>query len=298
MPRPRRSRARPREGAGRRSGHAELRYDLPSGGARVDTLDNELDHLYGLDPAEFVAERDRLARELRDAGRRDEAEQLKSMRKPSVSAWTINQLARRDRRDVDLLLDAGHRLREAQQGVLAGKDRTRLDEARQTEHEALESLRDAAGGILAEAGRGGEQALNRVMQTLQAAAVSAEGRELLARGRFTGDLEATGFELLAPLTEGKPKRAPAPKKPRARPLASDRSQRRERLEAAKGQLREARSAARAADQELRAAEREAGKARRELGKAEALVEKKGAIAAEAQNAVVKAEQELREAEKT
>jgi hypothetical protein len=222
---------------------------------------------------------------------------VKSLRKPTVSAWAINQLARRERRDVDLLLDAGHRLREAQQGVLAGKDRTTLDEARETEREALSSLRDAAGSILAEGGSGGDPALNRVMQTLQASAVSAEGRELLARGRFTGDLEATGFELLAPLTEGKRKRAAAPKKTPARPQAPPRSQQRERLEAARGRLREARASARAAEQQLREAEREVGKARRELTKAETLVEKKEAAAADAQRAVAQAEQELRKAEK-
>lgn len=222
---------------------------------------------------------------------------MKSLRKPTVSAWAINQLARRERRDVDLLLDAGHRLREAQQGVLAGKDRTTLDEARETEREALSSLRDTAGSILAEAGSGGDPALNRVMQTLQASAVSAEGRELLARGRFTGDLEATGFELLAPLTEGTRKRAAAPKKTPARPQAPPRSQQRERLEAARGRLREARASARAAEQQLREAEREVGKARRELTKAETLVEKKEAAAADAQRAVAQAEQELRKAEK-
>jgi hypothetical protein len=293
---PGRGRGRARARARRRLGDARLRYDLPSGGARVDTLDNELDRLYGLDPADFVGERDRIVRELRDAGRREEAEQVKSLRKPTVSAWAINQLARRERRDVDLLLDAGHRLREAQQGVLAGKDRTTLDEARETEREALSSLRDAAGSILAEAGSGGEPALNRVMQTLQASAVSAEGRELLARGRFTGDLEATGFELLAPLTEGKRKRA-APKKTPARRQAPPRNQQRERLEAARGRLREARAAARAAQQEFREAGREASKTRRELTKAEEQVEKKEAAAAEAQDAVAQAEQELREAEK-
>ena len=45
-------------------------------------LESEIDRLYALDPGEFVAERDRVARELRDAGQREEAEQVKSLRKP------------------------------------------------------------------------------------------------------------------------------------------------------------------------------------------------------------------------
>jgi hypothetical protein len=261
-----------------------------------NTLDAELDRLYGLDPAAFVAERDRLARELRDAGRRDEAEQVKSLRKPSVSAWTVNQLARQERREVDLLLDAGHRLREAQQGVLAGSDRTTLDDARRTERDALANLRRAAGRILAEAGRGGEPALNRVMQTLEAAAVSAEGRELLARGRFTGDLEASGFELLAPLAQGERKRTVRRQEAtRSRAPARQRQQQRERLEAAREELRQARAGARTADKELREAERRAEKARKELGQAEARVEERRAAAAAAHAAAVQAEKQAREA---
>jgi hypothetical protein len=127
-----------------------------------------------------------------------------------MSAWAINQLARQERRDVDLLLDAGHRLLGAQQGLLAGEDRKSLDEARRTQRDALANLRQAARRILGEAGRGSEAILDRMMGTLQAAAVSSEGRELLARGRLTGDVEAKGFELLAPLAEGAPpKQAPA-----------------------------------------------------------------------------------------
>ena len=168
---------------------------------RVTNLEEELDRLYTLEPDSFVAQRERLARGLRKAGQREEAEQVKRLRKPTLSAWTINQLARQERRDIDLLLDAGHRLREAQQGLLAGEDRTSLDEARRTQRDALASLRQAARRILGEAGRGNEAVLDRTMGTLQAAAVLSEGRELLARGRLTGDLEATGFELLAPFAE-------------------------------------------------------------------------------------------------
>ena len=80
-----------------------------------------------------------------------------------MSAWAINQLARQERRDVDLLLDAGHRLLGAQQGLLAGEDRKSLDEARRTQRDALANLRQAARRILGEAGRGSEAILDRMM---------------------------------------------------------------------------------------------------------------------------------------
>ena len=279
---------------------------------RVDNLEKELDRLYALDPATFVAERDRLVRELRKGGRPEEAEQVKRLRKPTVSAWTINQLARQERREVDLLLDAGHRLREAQQRLLAGEAPGSLDEARRTQRDALTSLRKGARRILAAAGRGSEATLNRIMLTLQAAAVSSEGRELLARGRLTGDLEATGFELLAPLAEGAPrkqeppgqrrKRA-APRKPaprlRERRAAQERQrqQDRKRLEEARRQLREARASAEAAEKDLRTAEREAGKARRELAQVEQRMRKRQAAAAGARTAVERAEKQLRDAQR-
>jgi hypothetical protein len=256
----------------------------------ADSLDNELDRLYALEPGAFVSERDRIARELREAGRREDAEQVKSLRKPTVSAWAINQLARQERREVDLLLDAGHRLREAQQGLLAGEDRKSLDEARRNEREALAGLREAARRILAEEGRVSETALNRITGTLQAAAVSSEGRELLARGRLTGDLEATGFELLGPLSEGTQKRA----RPRATRKSED-PKARERLETARARLREAQEAAMAAEKDQRASEREADKARRDLARAEERAEKQKADAAKAREAVEKAEKQVREA---
>jgi len=86
-------------------------------GVPVD-LEDELDRLYGLDLADFVAERTRLTRALRKEGRRAEAAQVQELRKPSLSVWTINQLARRRRKDLDLLLDAGHRLAMAQRALL------------------------------------------------------------------------------------------------------------------------------------------------------------------------------------
>jgi hypothetical protein len=220
----------------------------------MSSLETQLDRLYALDPGEFVAERDRVARELRDAGRREEAEQVKSLRKPTVSAAAINQLSRRERREVDLLLDAGHRIREAQQRLLAGEDPGSLDEARRIEREALGKLRRAARQILAESGRESGTTLDRITATLQAAAVSDEGRELLALGRLTGDLEAAGFDLLAPLAAGAPKRKrPAPRrKPKPEPKPN-----RRRIEQARGRVREA-------EQALHAAERDAEKARRDL----------------------------------
>lgn len=271
---------------------------------KADNLETALDRLYGFEPGTFVAERDRLARELRAAGQREEAQRVKRLRKPTVSAWAINQLTREKRREIDLLLDAGHRLREAQRRLLAGKDPGSLDEARRTEREALAALRKAARGILAEAGRENDATVNRVMGTLQAAAVSDEGRELLARGRLAEDVEAGGFELLAPLAEGTPAKREAPTPTRRQPTKKrgaakrenerQRQQLRQRLETSRRQLREAQASASEADKELRAAERDEHRARRELAQAEKLSQERKAAADAAHAAVERAEDRLRE----
>ena len=86
-------------------------------------LDEAADQLYASSLAEFVSERTRLVKELRAAGKPEDADTLAKFRKPTVGAWVLNQLARRNRREIDLLLDAGHRLREAQAGALGGQDR-------------------------------------------------------------------------------------------------------------------------------------------------------------------------------
>jgi hypothetical protein len=261
-------------------------------------LESELDRLYGLEPAAFVSERDRLVRALRDADRREDAEKVKALRKPTLAAATINQLARDERRQVDLLLDAGHRLREAQQRLLAGEDPGSFDEASRTEREALSNLRRAAARILAGAGRGSDATLNQIMGTLRAAAVSDEGREQLARGRVTTDLEAAGFNLLAPLAEGtKPSRRPSRKRPAPKKApAPRRESSAEAVKGARDRLREARTRVTAAEKTLRAAERETDKARRELGEAEQRADKARTAAQEARLAVESAERKLREAE--
>src|SRR4051794_41966776 len=95
-------------------------------------LDEATERLYGVDLDEFGAERARLAKELRGEGRREEAAQLAKLRKPTIAAWILNQLVRRHRREVDLLLHAGHRLRQSQAGGVRGGGRAPFQQARET----------------------------------------------------------------------------------------------------------------------------------------------------------------------
>ena len=216
------------------------------------TLDEALDHLYGVDPEAFVAERKRLARELKDAGDAASADAVAKTRKPTVAAWALNQLARKQRRDVDLLLDAGHRLRQAQEGVVGGADRAAFEQAQMTERDALRRLTQHASELL---GGASPQALAQISSTLRTAAVSEEGRELLARGRFTAAARGGGLRRVR-LSAG----AAALVEEEGAP-AADKRKADEELKQAKARLREL-------EQQVREAEREAARLKSDWQKAE------------------------------
>jgi hypothetical protein len=232
-------------------------------------LEQATDELYGADLEEFVPERARLATQLRDAGDAGAARTLAKLRKPSVAAWALNQLARRCRRDVDLLLDAGHRLREAQAGVLAGAARDAFEQARKTEREALSRLTREAEKLLSERGSASAAALGQVGESLRVAAISEEGRELLARGTFVQPLGAQGFDVVGALAAAAPR---AERPPRKDPATEERKKAEQALRAAKEGLRAAKRAAREAEREAAQLRREAEKADRRVDEARASAE--------------------------
>jgi len=247
--------------------------------------DEELDELYGAPLSEFVPVRNELARRLRSEGRKEEADQVAALKKPPVAVWAVNQLARRERRDVDRLLDVGHRLRAAHGETDPEKARKAFTAARDAEREALGRLTKAAADLLEqEQGAASQAMLDRVASTLRAGAVTEEGRELLARGTLTDELTTTGFELAAGLT---------PKAAATRPKRAKSD-----VGAARKALDEARSRQRDADRRVRDAQREVDDARRALESAEAALEEARAEAAEAATAAETASTELERAKRS
>src|SRR5262245_60036324 len=235
------------------------------------TLEEAADRLYGVDLDEFGAERARLVKELRSEGRREEAAQVGKLRKPTIAAWALNQLVRRNRREVDLLLHAGHRLRQSQAGVVRGGQRASFDQARQTEAEAVRSLgRQTEALLRSERGGASETVVDQVVRGLRAAAVSDEGREHLTRGDFVRPPEGeSGFDLLSGLVGELPKRPPPAKRGRdeARRVKAE-------LQEARRRLREADAGLRAAEADVRRAERAAEAAAKRVDEARAEVERR------------------------
>ena len=248
--------------------------------------EGEIDRLYTLPLGEFVAARNELAKALRKAGDRAAAADVKALAKPTVSAWAVNQLARSERQGVRTLLAAGERLRAAQERVLAGGPARELRDAADAERKAVARLVAAARVVLADAGLAAtETTLDRVGETLRAAAVDEEARDLLERGRLTRDLDAAGFgPLPASLPASRPPRGAGGRA--AEPRVDDR--RRERAEAT---LRERRAEVSELSASLRDAERRADEARRAAeAAAEAAARERGRLE-QAQQRLARAERE-------
>jgi hypothetical protein len=157
-------------------------------------IEKEIDRLYGLPLEDFTRERNETAKRLRKEGERAKAARVQDLRKPTVSAWAINQLARKEKLLVRSLLSAVERVRKAQEKMLKGGSPDRLREASDVERKALDELVNRAERLLTEGGRESARSVrDRIDRTLRGAATEPEARDLLKRGRLTGDVDPSGF---------------------------------------------------------------------------------------------------------
>ena len=144
-----------------------------------------LDRLYAAPPDRFTADRDTLAKSLKTTDKAAAAA-VKALRRPPVTAWALNQVARNHADDLSALFEADAELNRSQR---EGAGREALAEAGRARREIIGRLVAAATRSLAEAGHPDSPAnRDRIARTLAAVAMDAEGRDALARGRLTGDL--------------------------------------------------------------------------------------------------------------
>ena len=156
--------------------------------------EQEVDRLFGLGPESFVAARTEAARRLKQAGDAGAAARVTALRRPPLSAWAVNQLARARGPEVERLLEVGQRLRAAHRAALAGGGAAELRAATRTEREAVAGLVAAAVEVLASTGHAATEATrDRIAATLHAAAADPAAAELVRRGRLTHDLDPSGF---------------------------------------------------------------------------------------------------------
>jgi hypothetical protein len=181
----------------------------PHDGAQAPEGEDEIARLLAAPLGDFVEERKRLAASLKSLGRREEAQAVAKLAKPSSALWVVNQLARREpaaiRRLVELTAAIQARPRHAPDDYAQ-----RLAEHR----DVLRSLREAAERILVEAKIGVSPALlERIVHTLRSGMADDETRAAIEKARLlreVGELDFTSLLGAGALGEGsRPPAAPA-----------------------------------------------------------------------------------------
>jgi hypothetical protein len=277
----------------------DLRPSGPSGSQHPPVQDAELasaaEELYALPPGDFTAARDARVAAARAAGDRDLARAIGALRRPVVSAWLVNQLAREARDQVAGLVALGESLRLAQQD-LSG-DRLR---------ELSVQRRQLVAGLMAEARRlaerdgrpAGLQVEREVEATLQAALADADAAAAVRAGCLASPLSYAGLGVgeadavavaRRQVTRREPGTAPARDKAPAKERAQRPSGRRPAETPAE---REARRATEAAERQARQAAAEAERRAAQIAEAEQAVRRATDAAAAAAADLEEAERQV------
>jgi hypothetical protein len=179
--------------------------------------------LYERPLGEFVAARGQLAKALRATGDRAAAEEVAKLRRPTMAAWALDQVARRAPELVTGLLQAGAALREATAKAVDG-DASSLRDAEARARAAADAVVARAHAL---SGGLNDVQRQRAAATLRAAVLDDEVAARLRAGTLDSDHEASplGFDPGA----AAPLRPPRPKPVRSSAEANAHRAERERL---------------------------------------------------------------------
>jgi hypothetical protein len=266
----------------------------------TEFLDEATAELYGSDPEEFTERRTALAARARAAGDRAAAKEIAGLRKPTRSAWMINQLVRADPGVADRLAGLGDELRAA----AAELDGPKIRELSQARRQLVDTL---IRQVLRQAGEQSPPAglredltatFGAALADPQVARDLAAGTLLRAVHRADFSSGVPGLTLVPPPADATTSAAPRRRAPDARPPDVGRNPRPAQVVAPeKVNAARAARAARAAEEaqaarEARAAEqaRVAEDRRRAIAEAEQTV----AEASQAADRAAQAEQDERD----
>jgi hypothetical protein len=265
--------------------------------------------LYGLPLERFTEERNALVKELRKEGRGEEAAEVSNLRKPSVAAWAVNQLVRTQMRDVANMFEAGDVLRETQSQLLAGRgEADALRNAVEAERAAVDQLTHRARGLLSSEGHELTSAtLERVSETLNAAALDEDLRAQVSEGCLVRELHHVGLGVLGAPDRSRPgarsgARSKSRSKKRAVRAHEKRPERKQTRSPQAAQVRkaeaEARRRAERTARELRTAQSRRDRAADEFRRTKEALRNAEAAVAAAQEAAAGAIREMEELRRT
>jgi hypothetical protein len=256
-------------------------------------LADALDRLYAAPLDGFVALRRELAAGLRAAGDVAASAEVAAAKKPSRTAWALNQVARRRPELLRAAFDAHGAAAKAQ----SHGDAESMRETVRGFRDALGDVAKESGQIAADAGVPLSATQVRQLGETVRAAIGGASRDLLLAGRLSedSDVEDPFAGLDAAPGRGGPRRTPTPGPPvenaatkarereaqRAREAAERAAEEaRARIQALEQEARDARAAVREAEIAARRAEAEADRARRAAADAEERLSKARARANE------------------
>lgn len=154
--------------------------------SETDPLLEAADRIYGADPGDFISERDAAAKEAAD---KELGKRIKSLRKPSVSAWAVNLLVRREAGQIEQVLALGEQLRTAAE-ALDGEELRALTRQRR---QLTAAVTTQARGVAKERGLKVTTAVaDQVEATLTAAMVDEGCAAAVRSGLLVAPLTATG----------------------------------------------------------------------------------------------------------
>jgi hypothetical protein len=159
------------------------------------SYEHAVEELYRTPLSSFVAQRKRLAGELKAAGEASGAQRLAKAARPTLSAWVVNQLWWTEQKTFERLLKTAKEVRVGDTEALA------------THRDVLAELRDRAAALLSDEGRGANEAMLRRITTTLGALAASGGFEPDPPGALVADRDPPGFEAALGMLADAPQRA-------------------------------------------------------------------------------------------
>lgn len=182
------------------------------------------DELYGLPRDEFTRARDERAKHAKSEGERDLAAAIGRLRRPTVAAWLVNQLARQQPRRLGELAELGEAMRGAHANLDGAELRRLSGQRRELIAELTRLTRELGEPVSESVGRELEDVFATALTTPEAARMLARGRlaspKELAEADKAADPGAVTWPSATPGTTPKPAAAPRPAERPKEPTAA------------------------------------------------------------------------------
>ena len=159
----------------------------------MDELAAVADTLYAGSADDFTEARNQAAKQAQDSGDKELAAQIKKLKKPSVAAWAVNLLVRRESGQIDSVLGLAEQLRAAAEALDGDELRALTRQRRQL----TSALASSARSLAREAGvRLTGPVVDQVEGMLTAAMLDPVAAQVVRTGRVVTAFTSTGVSEL------------------------------------------------------------------------------------------------------